>query len=137
MTICAILGIINNIYLRKSTERGGGEEMRVSDFVEKRRFKRLGLSLPMKLRRVANDGKAKTAEGITINVSYNGAYVADIDIKDIKPHDNLHISISVPRDDARDFPFSRITGEAKVVRVDKEGVALEFNEDVSRLFVAN
>ncbi|MFA4991172.1 MAG: PilZ domain-containing protein [Candidatus Omnitrophota bacterium] len=111
--------------------------MRVSDFVEKRRFRRLGLSLPMKLRQIAGDGKAKSAEGVTINVSYNGAYVSDIDMKEIKQHDNLHISLSVPRDDARDFPFSRITGEARVVRVDKEGVALEFNDDVSRLFVAN
>jgi len=111
--------------------------MRGNDFIEKRRSKRLGLSLPMKLRRIANEGKDESLEGVTVNVSYNGAYVIDINLKDVKPHDKLHINLSVPRDDARDFPFSRITGNVEVVRVEKDGVALEFNEDVSRLFVAN
>ncbi len=111
--------------------------MRVSDYIEKRRFKRLDLSLPMRLRRVTGDGKEDVKEGVTINVSFNGAYIIDIDIKDIKPKENLHITLSVPRDEARDFPFSRVVGEAKVIRVDKEGVALEFDENVSRLCVAN
>lgn len=111
--------------------------MRASDFQEKRRFKRLDLSLPMRIRRTSGSGKEDVHEGVTINVSYNGAYVVDINIKSIKPQDNLKISLSVPRDDSRDFPFSRVTGEAKVVRVDKDAVALEFSEDINRLFVAN
>ena len=111
--------------------------MRGSDFVEKRRFKRLGLSLPMKLRRIADGGKAEAIDAVTVNVSYNGAYVIDIKLKDLRPHDKLHINLSVPRDDARDFPFSLITGNAEVMRVEKDGVGLEFNKDVSRLFVAN
>jgi len=111
--------------------------MRGAEFVEKRQFKRLDLSLPMMLRRVSGSGKDNEQEGVTLNVSYNGAYVADIEIKNIKAQDTLRISLSVPRDDARDFPFSRLTGKAKVVRVDKDGVALEFGEDINRLFVAN
>ena len=111
--------------------------MRSGDFVEKRRFKRLGLSLPMKLRRIAAEGGEEAIETVTSNVSYNGAYVKDIELKNIKPNDNLHISLSVPRDDSRDFPFSRITGNARVVRADNEACALEFSEDISRLFVAN
>ena len=111
--------------------------MKMGDFLEKRRFKRLGLSLPMKLRRVTEEGKGDIIEGITSNVSYEGAYVVNIDLRNIKPNDRLHITLSVPRDDARDFPFSRITGNARVVRSENEACALEFNEDVSRLFVAN
>ena len=111
--------------------------MRGADFVEKRRFKRLGLSLPMMLRRVTGSGKEEAVEAVTSNVSYNGAYITDIDLKNIGPNDNLHVSLSVPRDDARDFPFSRITGLARVVRAENGACALEFSEDVSRLFVAN
>ncbi len=111
--------------------------MRISEFVEKRQFKRLDLSLPMILRRVSGSGKDNEQEGVTLNVSYNGAYVADIEIKNIKSQDTLRISLSVPRDDARDFPFSRVTGKARVARVEKDAIALEFSEDISRLFVAN
>jgi hypothetical protein len=111
--------------------------MRVNDFVEKRRFQRLDLSLPIRLRRISDEGKEKILEGVTVDVSYNGSYVIDINIKDIKAEDNVHISLSVPRDYARDFPFSRITGKARVARVGEDGVALEFSEDVSRLFIAN
>ena len=111
--------------------------MRASDFVEKRRFKRLGLALPITIRRTSGDGKEEVYDGITINVSFNGACVEEINIPAIKHEDKLNISLSVPRDEARDFPFSRLIGKARVVRVDKDGVALEFMEDMNRLFVAS
>jgi len=111
--------------------------MRMGDFVEKRRSKRLDLSLPMKLRRVTTEGREEAMETVTSDVSYNGVCIKDIELKNIKPNDNLHISLSVPRDDARDFPFSRITGMARVVRAAKEACALEFSDNISRLFIAN
>ncbi len=109
--------------------------MRVGDFLEKRRFKRLDLSLPMRIRRLSGDGKEDVQDGATINISFNGAYV--MDITNVTPGDKLNISLSVPRDDTRDFPFSRFVGKARVVRVEKDGFALEFNDDIYRLFVAN
>ena len=111
--------------------------MRVGDFVEKRKFKRLDLSLPMKIRRLSDTGKEEVQDGVTVNVSFNGAYVIDINIKSIKPEDKINISLSVPRDDVRDFPFSRIVGKARVVRVEKDAIAVEFGKDMNRLFVAN
>jgi len=111
--------------------------MRAGEFAEKRQFKRLDLSLPTTLKSLSGDEKQREQEGVTLNISYNGAYVADIEIKNIKSDDTLKISISVPRDESRDFPFSRVVGKAKVIRVDKDGVALEFAEDVNRLFIAN
>lgn len=111
--------------------------MRVGEFAEKRQFKRLDLSLPMALSCISGDDKKHEQEGVTLNVSYNGAYVADIEIKNLRPNDTLKISLSVPREEARDFPFSRVVGKARVVRVDKDGVAVEFSEDVNRLFIAN
>ncbi|MFC1509408.1 PilZ domain-containing protein, partial [Candidatus Omnitrophota bacterium] len=82
-------------------------------------------------------GKEQTQECTTLNVSFNGAYVTDISNKSIKPEDNIKVLLSVPRDEARDFPFSRLVGKAKVVRVEDDGLALEFDKDMSRLFVAN
>ena len=110
--------------------------MKVDDFVEKRRFKRLDLSLPMKIRRTLGNGKEEALDGLTANVSFNGAYVVDIYLTNINPEDKLNISITVPKDETRDFPFSRIAGKARVIRVEKDGIALEFVEDISRLFVA-
>lgn len=111
--------------------------MRSGDFVEKRRFKRLDLSLPMRVRCASGDGKLEVQEGSTLNVSFNGAYVININLKNIKPEDKLNIALSVPRDETRDFPFSRLVGNARVVRVEKDALALEFSEDISRFFVAS
>ena len=97
----------------------------------------MDLSLPIKLRRITEEGKKEAIETITSNVSYNGAYVIDRDLKNIKPNDKLHMTLSVSRDEARDFPFSRITGIAKVIRVEKEGCALEFSEHISRFCAAS
>ena len=111
--------------------------MRTSDFTEKRRFKRLDMSLPVILKHVSDDGKDQIIDGFTSDVSYNGAFVKDVTPKDIKPNDNLHISLTVPRDNTRDFPFSRFTGKANVARIEETGIALEFSEHMSRLFIAN
>lgn len=111
--------------------------MRPVDFTEKRRSKRLELFFPTKLKCVLSDGKEEISDGITANVSYSGAYIRDFDTKGIKPYDNLHISMSVSRDDARDFPFSRLIGKAKVIRVERDGVALEFDKNINRLSIAN
>jgi len=112
-------------------------KMKTGDFIEKRKFKRLDLSLPAKVRRTSSSGKEEVHSGVTVDVSYNGAYIIDIKIKNIKPEDTLHISVSVPREDARDFPFSRLVGNATVVRVEDDGIAVEFSKDINRLFVAN
>ena len=111
--------------------------MRHGNFMEKRRFKRIDMSLPMRLRHILSNGKEEIVDTITSNVSYNGAFITEKTPESIKPEDNLHISLSIPRDNTRDFPFSRLTGKAKVVRVEESGVALEFNEEISRLLVAN
>ena len=110
--------------------------MRTDSFAEKRRFKRLDLSLPVRLKRILNDGKEEVVDTFTSNVSYTGAYVSEVSLKDVNPEDSLQVSLSVPREDTRDFPFSRFTGKARVIRVEKNDIALEFSEDISRLCVA-
>jgi len=113
-----------------------GVKMRASDFIEKRRFERLNMSLPITLKHVSDDGKEKLMDGVTSDVSYDGAFVTDAASKDLKPNDNLHVSLVIPRDNTRDFPFSRLTGKARIARIEEAGIALEFNERMSRLFVA-
>ena len=81
--------------------------MRSADFVEKRKFKRLGLSLPTRIRYDSDSGKQEVQEGVTLNVSFNGAYISEIKLKNIKDKDTINISLSVPREETRDFPFSR------------------------------
>ncbi len=109
--------------------------MRAGDFIEKRRFKRLDMSLPITLKHVSDDGKENLINGVTSDVSYNGVFVKEVSPANLKPSDNLHISLNIPRDNTRDFPFSRLTGKAKIARIEETGIALEFGEYVSRLFV--
>lgn len=110
--------------------------MRPTDFTEKRRTKRLDLTLPARLG-ISSKEDEKVREGVTLNVSFNGAYIININLDAIKENDSINVSLSVPRDEAREFPFSRIAGKAKVTRVEKDAVAIDFDEDVTRLFVAN
>ena len=111
--------------------------MKPGDFTEKRKFKRLDLSIPLKIRHALANGREERLECATEDVSYNGAYISGIDISNINKVDKLNISLSVPKDSSRDFPFSRIVGKARIVRIEKDGIALEFTEEMSRLFVAN
>ncbi|MFH1782748.1 MAG: PilZ domain-containing protein [Candidatus Omnitrophota bacterium] len=111
--------------------------MKTGDFKEKRQFKRLQMAFPTKIKLIAENGEEKVFEGLTLDVSFNGAYVVNIHMENVNPEDSVNMSLAIPRDSTRDFPFSRIIGKARVVRVEKDAVALEFKEDVSRLFVAN
>lgn len=111
--------------------------MKPNTFKEKRKFKRIDLSLPMRLKRILSNGKEEIISAFTSNVSYNGVYIPEPDLKDINPEDSLHISLSVPRDNTRDFPFSRLTGMARVARIEREGIGLEFIGEIHRLFVAS
>ncbi len=106
------------------------------NFTEKRKFKRLGLSLPVKLRQALSDGKEKTSNGISSNISYGGVYIKDINAAGMMPGDTLGISILVPRAFTKEFPFSRLIGKARVVRAEGNSAALEFNKDIHRLCIA-
>lgn len=113
-----------------------GVRIKMVNFTEKRKFKRLGLSIPVKLRQALSDGKEKTSNCVSSNISYGGVYIKDINAAGVTPGDSLGISILIPRVFAKDFPFSRITGKAKVVRAEGNSAALEFNRDIHRLCIA-
>ncbi|OIO33982.1 MAG: hypothetical protein AUJ70_02050 [Candidatus Omnitrophica bacterium CG1_02_40_15] len=109
----------------------------MENFTEKRKFKRLALPIPVELRQTLESGKKEVNNGICSNISYSGTYIRNINAGKIMPGDNLNISISIPRIFTQEFPFSSLIGKARVVRVERDGIALEFNEDIHRLYVAN
>ena len=108
--------------------------MRRGDFLEKRKYKRIELSIPVSIKSCAKDTKKQSQEGLTLNISYNGAYV--VNVKNLKHNEEVNISIQIPKEEAGTFPMSRIAGRAKVVRMDDDGAGLEFDNDINRLFVA-
>ncbi len=108
----------------------------MSNFIEKRKFKRLELSLPVQLRQILSDGKEEVNNGVSSNISYSGVYIKDINAAGMMPGDNLNISILIPRAFAKEFPFSRLIGKAKIVRAEGDSAALEFDKDIHRLCIA-
>lgn len=107
------------------------------NFTEKRKFKRLALPVPVELRQTLGTGKKEASNGICSDISYSGAYIRNINAGNIMPGDNLNIYVSIPRIFTQEFPFSSLIGKARVVRVERDGIALEFNEDIHRLYVAS
>ena len=115
---------------------------------EKRRYKRLELALPIEVRKISPPAELIFEEATTTNVSLSGAYFKTRIWKDVKPEEGVYISISVPREMRRYFPFSRLAGKAKVVRVEdlpgdeldslaRQGLAIEFSsESISLAAVA-
>jgi len=113
--------------------------------VERRRGRRAALEVPVLIRRSAGTGRSEafTEEGVR-NISLAGIYF-ETEAGERYPLDEVFItSVSVPESQTRHFPFSRIAGRGRVVRVrelsptgssgkKRFGIALEFSEDVTAL----
>ncbi len=108
---------------------------------EKRKYRRLGLTLPIEVRKIGPPAEPIFEEATTSNVSLGGAYFRTRTRKHVRPEEGVYISISIPRETARQFPFSRLAGKARVARVEelpgneldplaKQGIALEFSSDL-------
>lgn len=114
---------------------------------EKRKDKRLDLSLPIQAKRAREGPEAPFRGGVTRNVSVGGVCFEVSSWREIKLGDVVTISISVPREFSHIFPFSRLAGKARVVRIEemapdefyeaeRQGIALEFGSDFVMLRVA-
>ena len=102
-----------------------------------RRWKRIRLSVPVVFRfDTAQEGKdAPAALGVSIDLSPGGVYLTTEHQAAISQGEILMVSISIPWEIRRLFPFSRIMGPSRVVRVDapqtqgptnQRGLALAF-----------
>ncbi len=112
---------------------------------ERRRHRRIDLPLFVEGKR-RKDGGEVFEQATTTDISVGGACLESSGFQGIRVDDVISVSVSVPRQFADKFPFSRIVGKARVVRVAevspqqrenaslKRGIALEFAPDM--LFLA-
>ena len=110
---------------------------------ERRRHRRVPLSVHVLAKRTAAGEQGIFESGETKDVSLAGVYFTTPAWQDVQPQEVLTLSISVPREQSRDFPFSRLAGRGRVVRVDPQsgetpderrvGIAVEFADDLTVL----
>lgn len=112
--------------------------------VERRRARRAALEAPMLIRkfgtRTSEPFKEYTAQNISLAGVYFEAEEAPFALNEI-----LMTSMAIPDSQRRVFPFTRLAGPARVVRVDqlppeegkrakgRVGIALELSKDVTAL----
>ena len=121
-----------------------------SQVVERRRFRRAAIPVSVELRPTGKASGSGTAEvGQVQNVSLAGVYCNVAPSCQLKPGDSVTCSISIPPDQAQQFPFTRILGNGWVVRreaiptgrrsgeqptgVERFGLAVAFEPDITAL----
>lgn len=108
---------------------------------ERRRHRRVTVEAPIVLRRPGTPGAADGQ--LVTNISLAGVYF-ETDRRDaFSVNDVLIASVSIPEPQRRTFPFTRLAGRGRVVRLDelpaqdesprRYGVALEFGKDLTAL----
>jgi hypothetical protein len=101
-----------------------------------RRWPRVKLSIPVQLNRAGggDSGAVPCGPGQSRNLSTGGVYVTTKVRDGFAPGEIIRVEIFIPWEARHTFPFSRIVGSCRVVRVDErpasgdgaKGLALEF-----------
>ena len=112
---------------------------------DRRRGRRVDLRAPLLIRRIDAQQPASFNEKVIGNISLAGVYFETDDRDRYAINDVVMASVSVPEPQQRNFPFTRLAGRSRVVRVNelsaqgspegrkRFGVALEFGDDVTAL----
>ena len=111
--------------------------------VERRRGRRASVEAPLLIRRTGAQGSASTEE-VTKNVSLAGVYFETEEGHPYADNEIVMASVSIPESSVREFPFTRLAGRGRVVRIDEVreqepsrpkrfGIALEFGHDLTAL----
>lgn len=111
--------------------------------VELRRGKRAPIEVPVLIRRTGAHSAASREE-VAKNVSLAGVYFETEEGHPYVSNDIVMASVSVPEERSREFPFTRLAGRGRVVRVEeissrsesgrkRFGIALEFGQDLTAL----
>lgn len=113
---------------------------------ERRRYRRVPVTAHVLAKRMLTEQQSAFEAGVAKDVSLAGVYFTTSAWKSVQPQEVLTLSIAVPRQQTRDFPFSRLAGRGRVVRVDtmsgdtskasRLGIALEFGDDLTVLTAA-
>ena len=115
--------------------------------IDRRRHRRIDLTVPILARRNGEGTDAPFREGVAKNLSLAGIYFTTAGWKQLEADEIMTISVSIPVEKVRSFPFSRLAGRGRIVRVEElakiasegptlYGVALEFGEDLTVLTAA-
>jgi len=111
--------------------------------VERRRGRRVRFEAPLLIRRVGDGTTGPFQENVSKNASLAGLYFETEDAEAFAVDETVVTSLSVPEAERRDFPFTRLAGLSRVVRVEelppretgkkRFGIALKFGDDVTTL----
>ena len=112
--------------------------------VERRRGRRVELEAPVLIHRAEAHEPENGPEQITKNVSLSGLYFETDQTDGYHLNETLTASIAIDESQRREFPFTRLVGQTRIVRVNELvssneqgkkqfGVALEFGKDVMAL----
>jgi len=108
---------------------------------ERRRGRRIPLTAPLLIRHAHVSPTEPFTSLVTKNISLAGVYFETEHPDSFSVNDTVIASVSIPEPLRRDFPFARLAGHSRVVRVEQlprreehacasSGVALEFSDDI-------
>ena len=111
--------------------------------IERRRGRRANVQATILLRR-GHGGPEAARREVATNVSLAGVYFETDDERTYQPNEVMLASVAVPGTQTRAFPFARLAGRGRVVRLQelpsqgtggkqRIGVALEFGSDLTAL----
>jgi hypothetical protein len=111
---------------------------------ERRRGRRVPVKATLQLRRLGAAGGAASREHTTQNLSLAGAYFEADHPTDLAMNDLVLASVSIPETERRAFPFARLAGRSRIVRIQelpagqaqdakRFGVAIEFSPGATAL----
>ena len=116
--------------------------------LERRQFRRAELDVPVTIRSLTPEGSAsEPIVGQVKDISLAGMYCTVIKPAPVASGDTITCSISIPADHAKQFPFTRIAGKGRVLRVEgghrhtseasganeRAGLAIAFSPDITAL----
>ena len=111
--------------------------------VERRRGRRAYVEAPLLIRRTGAQATAPREE-VAKNVSLAGVYFETEEGHSYTNEEMVMASVSIPEAHVREFPFARLAGRGRVIRVEelspreasgrkRFGIALEFGHDLTAL----
>ena len=109
---------------------------------ERRKGRRANVQAPILIRRVGHREPEPFQEQVAKNISLAGVYFETTEQHAYEVNQLVMTSVSVPETQRREFPFTRVAGRSRVVRVEplsassgvsRYGVALEFGDDITAL----
>jgi hypothetical protein len=110
--------------------------------MERRRGRRVAIQAPLRVRRLGEQGPGQ--EHPAQNISLAGVYFETDRPEGLALNEQVFASVAIPEAERRTFPFTRLAGRGRVVRIQelspeqsqdakRFGIALEFGQDVTAL----